>query len=117
MYCLKILLILLLLFLSQYFSTLFPGWSLLKDNTECAGSEIVKGRKSTVDECASACKEVASLFAFGKNDRCYDGGSTCKCLCETAASNDGSCKEVDSDNYRLYQYEGNLIIKQKLNKE
>ena len=81
-------------------------WKLVEEKTECSGSEINKGKFETVEECASECKGEASMFAFGTNDfgkkRCYDEG--CKCLCETSASEKGSCEKVDHDGYRLFRY-------------
>ena len=81
-------------------------WVLLKAKAECDGSEINKGKLPTVDDCASQCKEVASMFAFGTNDygtdRCNDDG--CQCLCETSAREEGQCTRVNHNGYRLYKY-------------
>ena len=60
----------------------------------------------SIDKCAKACKGVASMFAFGTNDfgvpRCYADG--CTCLCETGASDDGTCSMVDHKGYHLYRF-------------
>ena len=46
------------------------------------------------------------MFAFGTNDfgknRCNDDG--CRCLCETSATDEGTCNNVDHNGYRLYKY-------------
>merc|ERR1712117_809870 len=42
-------------------------------------------------------------FAVGlPRKRCYHDG--CKCLCETAAKPDGTCKQVYTSGYDLYRY-------------
>ena len=73
---------------------------------ECGGSEVSKGKLPSVDDCASQCKGVASMFAFGTNDyltnRCNSNG--CQCLCETSATEDGTCNSVNHKGYRLYKY-------------
>ena len=81
-------------------------WLLIADKTECAGSENSYGDISTVTECSKRCKGQSSMFAFGTNDygttRCYSTG--CTCLCETAASSDGTCSQTSHNGYRLYKY-------------
>ena len=73
---------------------------------ECAGSEEPYYHISTVTECSKRCKGQSSMFAFGTNDygttRCYSTG--CTCLCETAASSDGTCSQTSNNGYRLYKY-------------
>ena len=79
---------------------------MVAEKTECSGSEIDKGQLTSVDDCASQCKGVASMFAFGTNDfgtnRCNDKG--CSCYCETSATVEGTCERVDHNGYRLYKY-------------
>ena len=80
---------------------------------ECGGSEENQGKFKGVEDCASKCKGVASMFAVGTNDyftnRCSSEG--CQCLCETAASDEGTCSQVTHKGYRLYKYEkGNYLI-------
>lgn len=54
------------------------------------------------------------MFAYGTNDfggdRCQSEG--CKCLCETAASTNGTCTEINHDGYRLFKYKftGNIVF-------
>ena len=76
------------------------------EKEECDGSEISKGKLPSVDDCASQCKGVSSMFAFGTNDflknRCNKEG--CNCLCETSATEEGTCERVDHNGYRLYKY-------------
>ena len=67
---------------------------------------------ATIDECSEMCKKVSSMFAYGTNDygttRCNSAG--CTCLCETAASKDGTCSQTSHNGYRLYKYktDGNI---------
>ena len=71
------------------FTKLILGYSLVGTKQECGGDEInvygELGGLTSIDQCAIACKDRASMFAFGTNafgDNRYfrDGG---KCLCET----------------------------------
>ena len=99
--------------LTLYFN-LTLEWELLVAKQECSGSEIDKGKLPSVDDCASQCKGVASLFAFGTNDfgtdRC-DNVDGCTCLCETSATEEGICNTESHNGYRLYKYlEGNYHI-------
>ena len=82
------------------------GWSLFGVKKECGGSEEYKGSMDSVDECAEACKGVASMFAFGTNDFGVDrcNGNGCKCLCETGAVDGYPCDIVNHNGYRLYKY-------------
>jgi hypothetical protein len=79
---------------------------LVAGKTECGGSEVGKGKLPSVDDCASKCEGVASMFAFGTNDfgtdRCNDEG--CSCYCETSATEEGTCEREDHNGYRLYKY-------------
>ena len=79
---------------------------MVEEKKECSGSEFENGKFHVVEDCASQCKGVASMFAFGTNDfgesRCYNDG--CRCLCETSATEEGTCTTVDMDGYRLYKY-------------
>ena len=78
----------------------------MSEKKECSGSEESMGRFLVVDECASSCKGISSMFAFGTNDfgtnRCYDDG--CSCLCETSATEEGTCDSVNHNGYILYKY-------------
>ena len=75
------------------------------------GLEENKGYFSSLEECASSCEKISSMFAFGTNeygtDRCKEDeedGTTCKCICETAATSDGVCNQISHSGYRLYTY-------------
>ena len=89
-------------------------WFLVGDRMECDGSNNALGSIPTIEECASNCNGQASMFAYGTNDygtsRCDSGG--CKCLCETAASTEGTCTEINHNGYRLYKYKsaGNIMF-------
>ena len=84
----------------------FLEWSLVQEQKECDGEEVVKGRMDSIDQCVEACNGVSSMFAFGTNDfgdvRCYSNG--CECICETAARDDGICYMNDHKGYRLYKF-------------
>ena len=79
---------------------------MVEETKECTGTEISKGNKDSIDECAKACNGVASMFAFGTNDfgvqRCYGDG--CACACETGAEDDGTCDTVDHKGFHLYRF-------------
>ena len=64
------------------------------------------GGFESIDQCAIACKDRASMFIFGTNafgdDRCYRDG--CKCICETAANDDGTCDIKEHMGYNLYRF-------------
>ena len=81
-------------------------WVLVQEKTECSGSESFIGEFPSISGCASQCKMVSSMFAFGTNDygteRCNNDG--CKCLCETSATEEGTCTIVNHNGYRLYKY-------------
>ena len=44
------------------------------------------------------------MFIFGRagGERCYDDG-TCRCYCETTASDEGTCEHTDHEHYDLYR--------------
>ena len=89
------------------------------EKQECAGTEISKGNKGSIDDCAKACNGVASMFALGTNDfgviRCYSDG--CTCLCETGAADNGTCESVSHKGYHLYRIEplGNYLLRSSIN--
>ena len=90
------------------------GWSLVAENKECDGSEVIKGwAVQSIEACSSLCKGVASMFIFGDGfydlgcgrnleDRCEGDG--CKCYCEKSATAQGACNIIDHDGYCLYKY-------------
>ena len=90
------------------------AWSIVGEQQECEGREIGKGKMDSIDDCAKACREHASMFVFGTNDfgvdRCDLTG--CNCLCETGARSDGTCDTADHRGYRLYKFStsGNIHV-------
>ena len=95
---------------------------MVSEKEECDDSieqNIYKGNFHSVNECASQCTGVASMFAFGTNDfgaepsRCYNDG--CRCLCELSATDEGACTRVNNKGYRLYEYL-NPKLRMQLNK-
>ena len=73
---------------------------------ECSGDEYFVGYV-TRNQCAVACYDNSSLFAYGTNDygklRCKSDGK-CKCLCEDPGNQNGWCSMTPNDGYRLYRY-------------
>ena len=63
---------------------------------ECSGSEESKGCLTSVDDCASQCEGVASMFIVAMDSYC--------CYCETSATEEGTCETQSIDGYRLYKY-------------
>lgn len=82
-------------------------WVLVADKMECGGSEETTGYFSSLEECAGSCQKISSMFIFGTNDygtdRCQNG--TCRCFCETAATADGICSQINHNGFRLYKYQ------------
>ena len=92
--------------MSMLIHIISDNWKLVSDRSECGGSETGVGQFTRIIECAEKCKAISSMFAFGTNDygtpRCNNG--KCTCLCETAATSDGSCNIVSHNGYRLYKH-------------
>ena len=86
---------------------LFIGFIQVEEKSKCEGQEITAGIFNSITDCASICRGISTLFAFGTNDfggiQCESGGF--RCLCETSASKEGTCKKVENKNYRLYMYQ------------
>ena len=64
---------------------------------------------SLTSECASICKDTATVFLFGTADFGYsegcDGvGGKCRCYCEKSATADGTCSMAYHNGYHLYKY-------------
>ena len=72
--------------------------------SECDGPETSKEKFSDIDGCANACRGIASMFIFQRNDYCTSSG--CKCFCEHTANSDGTCATTMIDSYNLYNYTG-----------
>ena len=83
------------------------GFELVAEKNECSGSEILTGFFASISECASSCKNTASMFIFGTNDfgnpKC-DGAGLCACNCETSAADGGTCHIITQTGYRLYKF-------------
>ena len=92
-------------------------WSLVAEKVECRDDEIGNNdfwRPHTLEQCATSCLGVSSMFIFGTNDfgkdRCdvringiYLEG--CFCYCETSAKPDGTCNMKKHNGYRLYKFD------------
>ena len=87
-------------------------WTIVSARTKCAGSEVYITPPSqhkmgiSIEECAYSCKGISSMFAFGTNDYGYEScwDDKCMCICETAASVDGTCEKIGHHGYRLFKY-------------
>ena len=79
----------------------------MTEKHECSGAEKHGCLQTSAEECARSCQNISSMFIFGradeKNGRCF--GSKCTCVCETAATTDGSCNVIGHSGYDLYKYE------------
>ena len=102
--------------LSQEFEGFFThftlDWELEADGIVCSGSEIYKGKASTVENCGKLCKGISKWFILAKKD---DGklcipDEGCSCYCETSIdiNNLPKCDKVSNDNYRLYKLKGKV---------
>ena len=81
---------------------------LLAEKRESSGRSIDTDYSATLEECAEQCKNVASMFIYGR-----EGTNKCKpligcrCFCERiAASSNGKCKRYQQDNanFNLYRF-------------
>ena len=89
------------------FSTYFTlDWELEADGIVCSGSEIYKGRASTVESCGKMCKGISKWFILAKCPMPVDEG--CSCYCETSidSNNLPICDKVSNNNFRLYKLKG-----------
>ena len=82
------------------------GIRLVAKKKECSGSEKNGGDYYSVKECGDACKDISTLFAFGRtdSDRCDQDNEKCRCYCETAATKEGYCNQKSNGGYNLYGY-------------
>ena len=74
-----------------------------------------------VNQCASACEGESSLFVYATKDygeRVCNSirKSGCDCYCQTQATPDGKCNQIDNSYFRLYAYTGNMITDLKISK-
>ena len=102
--------------MNQQLDFMFPchlcleEYELVAERKECAGAGINGGNLASISECASSCRNTASMFIFGTNDyeapRCNGnyGDGLCACWCEPSATNNGYCDMVTTDGYRLYKF-------------
>ena len=98
-----------ILFIQSIYRQYFSGFIHIGRKTECDGEEIFIGAFDSVTECAYKCRGLSTLFAFGTKR--YEAGHFTdfesggfKCLCETSAKADGTCKRVPTQVYELYMY-------------
>ena len=88
-------------------------FKLVKSSVECLDDEehgkleISKGKVSSLEQCAKACRDVSSLFIYGKkgskSTACDEDG--CSCICEVSVdANDECLKEKEVDTFDLYRY-------------
>ena len=88
-------------------------WKLVADKKECNGDELFAGNLATLEDCANTCSKISSMFVYGTNDftsdkrshRCnLNGQIGCSYICETEATNDGTCEKGLHLGYRLYKF-------------
>ena len=89
---------------------------LIAEKKQCSGGGAIgKGFLATLAECAEECKDVSSMFIYGRQGMQQTGGcksNGCWCYCETDASVDGTCDQKDnswSNLYRIIQ-EGDILF-------
>ena len=84
---------------------IFLGFQLVSEKKECNGNET-KMCFITLDQCAWSCKNISSMFIFGRkySDKCSEIGESCACFCESAYN--GSCSGAQQyhPGYNLYRY-------------
>ena len=94
------------------------GYSLVAERAECLNTEYHEIINSlySIDECASACEEPATMFTFGTKDfDNYDSVSNehtcneygCRCYCWYGIDATSTCPLNAHNGYRLYKY--NLV--------
>ena len=71
------------------------------ENEQCVGSKISNAMTETKEECAIKCRGESSMFLWG-TESCI--GSDCPCVCETIASDDGSCEREPKNGINLYKF-------------
>ena len=71
------------------------------ENEQCVGTKTSNVMTETMEECAIKCIGESSMFRWG-TESCI--GSDCPCVCETSASDDGSCEREPRDGTNLYQF-------------
>ena len=94
------------------------GYSLVAERAECLNTEYHEIINSlySIDECANACEEPATMFTFGTKDfdqydslsnehKCNEYGCRCYCWYGTDAAT--TCPLKAHNGYRLYKY--NLV--------
>ena len=91
---------------NSFIDYLLLGWTLVAENKKCRGPEILKTTVQNVEDCASQCTGIASMFTVGKNiarsNRCKKDG--CKCICHTSATDEGTCTTEHHEGCRLYKF-------------
>lgn len=73
-------------------------YELVAENRECFGNEFPTGNSPSVSMCASSCKSISSMFIFANREEDK------RCICETIATNDGSCNMANIDGFNLYKF-------------
>lgn len=85
---------------------------MIETTNECneeATEETVVIRTAKISECASMCKSVSPIFAYGTNDfggqGCNNGLCKCHCIDEM---NDDLCKKINFKDYWFLKAEENF---------
>ena len=94
------------------------GYSLVAERAECLNTEYheIINYLYSIDDCANACEEPATMFTFGTKDfDNYDSVSNentcneygCRCHCWYGIDATSTCPLNAHNGYRLYKY--NLV--------
>ena len=77
------------------------GFIMAFENEQCVSTKTSNVMTETKEECAIKCLGKSSMFLWG-TEGCI--GSDCPCICETSASDDGSCEREPRNGINLYKF-------------
>ena len=84
------------------------SWKFIEDLNECYREAIERGniaRTRKIDDCATTCRGVSQIFAYGTNDfggnGCHEG--LCKCHCIDELNYD-KCKIMNYNDYWFFKF-------------
>ena len=73
---------------------------LVAEKTSCRTAKKSKAQQKSVENCAEICKEISSMFSYGRSDDIYRQ----VCYCEIGAKLDGTCPEMPLARFDLFKY-------------
>ena len=77
------------------------GFIMAFENEQCVSTKTSDVMTETKEECAIKCLGKSPMFLWG-TEGCI--GSDCPCVCETSASDDGSCEREPRNGINLYKF-------------